>query len=264
MCRLAHPKLMKKAAFVLSLILLVSTLGGHAISAKAQDTKIYWGLSGYGNEQTPSPPTGAAEMLSKYGGMYVGDTAQKNIYLTFDLGYEAGHTAAVLDILKSNDIRAIFFLCSHYLGETQLVDRMISEGHTIGNHTDRHKDLPTLSEDGIREDIQGFDTKYKESGHTDTLSFFRPPCGTFDERTLRIAKEEFGLSTIMWSIAIKDWGKTPIDAVSSSDTLLKRIHPGAIILLHISNAGTPPMLERFVNNALSQGYSFGTPCQLSA
>jgi peptidoglycan-N-acetylmuramic acid deacetylase len=70
---------------------------------------------------------------------------------------------------------------------------------------------------------------------------------------LEVAKEN-DLKTMMWSIAIKDWGKAPIDATSSAQKIIKRIHPGAIILLHITNAGTPKMLEQLIPMLKDSGY----------
>ncbi|MCL2370857.1 MAG: polysaccharide deacetylase family protein [Firmicutes bacterium] len=248
-----------KKFFVVSILflLVLSALG------MTSDKTISWGLVHNENERTPGVPAGSAELLAEFDGLYVGNTGQKSIYLTFDLGYEAGYTAEVLDILKANNIKGVFFLCGHYLTETELVNRMIDEGHTIGNHTDRHKDLPTISAENIKKDIVDFDQKFVAAfgDKHPTMTFFRPPKGKFDRNTISIAKDQ-GLRTMMWTIAIKDWGKEPIPATSNAELIVRRIHPGAIILLHITNAGTPKMLEQLVPMALEKGYIFGVPSEL--
>ena len=248
-----------KRLVVMSFILLI-VAGSMAMTS---DKAISWGLTHRNNETTPGIPAGASELLAEYEGLYVGDTAQKKIYLTFDLGYEAGYTAEVLDILKANNIKGVFFLCGHYLNETDLVNRMIDEDHSIGNHTDKHKNLPNLSEEGIKKDIadfaEKFTTAFGDKNHA--ITFFRPPQGKLDRKTVRIAKDE-DLRTMMWSIAIKDWGKEPILSTSNAELMTKRIHPGAIILLHITNAGTPKMIEQFIPMALEKGYTFGTSAEL--
>ena len=66
---------------------------------------VSWGLSYHKNGTTPTVSALGAELLKKYDGMYVGDTSQKQVYLTFDLGYEAGYTADVLDILTEFQIK---------------------------------------------------------------------------------------------------------------------------------------------------------------
>ena len=248
----------KRITVLLTVSVIISLLVGFG-------SPVNWGLVPNQQEATPQPPKGGAELLDKYDAKFVGDTSSKTVYLTFDLGYEAGYTADVLDILKANDIKAIFFLCGHYLNETELVRRMLAEGHTIGNHTDKHKDLPTLNEAAILKDIVDFDTKFVDMYgqiNPDKLVFFRPPQGRIDDKSLKIAKNQ-GLTTLMWSIAIKDWGKDPIPSTHNANLISKRIHPGAIVLLHITNAGTPKMLAELIPMITDKGYRFGTPCQLA-
>jgi peptidoglycan-N-acetylmuramic acid deacetylase len=218
---------------------------------------VNWGLQHNTNERTPIAPASGVALLQQYDGFYVADTAEKKVFLTFDLGYEAGHTGAVLDVLKQNNIKAVFFLCGNYLQEKELVGRMIAEGHMIGNHTDRHKDLPALAEDEITKDIMSFQNKFMaEYQGAKPPVFFRPPKGRFDEKTLKIAASN-NLRAMLWSSAIVDWGKTPIDAKASANKIISRIHPGAIILFHIANAGTPKMLELLILQLKDKGYTIG-------
>ena len=75
----------------------------------------------------------------------MGDKESKNVYLTFDMGYEAGYTAKILDTLKANKVPACFFITAHYLNtQPDLVQRMIDEGHIVENQSpyaliDMHK-----------------------------------------------------------------------------------------------------------------------------
>ncbi len=211
---------------------------------------VSWGLSHHGNGTTPTVSEVGAKLLKEYDGMYVGDTSQKQVYFTFDLGYEAGYTADVLDILKEYQIKGVFFLCGNYLQQTELIARMQNEGHQIGNHTNKHRDLPSLSEDGIRRDIGDLQLPT-------TAKFFRPPQGRFDEKTLRIAKD-MGLRAVLWSLAIVDWQSKPkLDVQACTNKILERVHPGAIMLFHITNPGTPEMLRQVIPALQDKGYSFG-------
>ncbi|MCL2861634.1 MAG: polysaccharide deacetylase family protein [Firmicutes bacterium] len=246
----------KKMMIVVAVALaMVCLLNFTIISANAM-SPIDWGINPNTKEQTPTAGYDAEKVLHDNNGVFIRETEEKKVYLTFDLGYEAGYTDKVLDILKKHDIKAVFFLCSNYLKETELVDRMIADGHNIGNHTDKHKDLPKLSVDGITKDIADFDEKFYEKYPDHKMHFFRPPSGRFDNRSLKVANER-GLKTMMWSVAIVDWGKQPIDAAKSSDKIASRVHPGAIILLHISNSGTPKMLEQLLPKLEAKGYSVG-------
>ena len=211
---------------------------------------ISWGLTHHGNETVPTVSSAGAELLKKYDGLYVGDTSQKQVYLTFDLGYEAGYTAEVLDILKEFQIKGLFFLCGNYLQQTELLTRMQDEGHQIGNHTNKHRDLPTLNEAAIRKDLTDLQLPT-------TAKFFRPPQGRFDEKTLRVA-QEVGLRAVLWSVAIVDWQKSSkLDVVACTNKVLERVHPGAIMLFHITNAGTPEMLRALIPALRDKGYTFG-------
>ena len=238
-----------------------------AVDTTAFVPVINWGVTPNTREQTPGVPAGSKAMIEQYDGLYVNDSdaesGTKKVYLTFDLGYEAGYTEAVLDILNQNNIKGVFFLCGHYIDkESDLVNRMLAEGHMIGNHTDKHKDLPRLSDDGIKTDITAFNEMFAEKyPDRPAPTFFRPPQGRFDARTLKIAKEH-GMRTMLWSIAIVDWGKKPIDARACADKITGRIHPGAIVLFHITNSGTPEMLKLLIPQLVAKGYGFGSPGEL--
>ena len=105
-----------------------------------------WGLS---FRQEGMPPIGNAgrDQLARYDAAYIGNTEEKVLYLTFDAGYENGCTAQILDVLKANDVPAAFFLVGNYSEKNpDLVKRMVSEGHTVGNHTMHHYDMSKLSD----------------------------------------------------------------------------------------------------------------------
>jgi peptidoglycan-N-acetylmuramic acid deacetylase len=132
----------------------------------------------------------------------------------------------------------------------------------IGNHTNHHKDLPTLSNDGIKTDIMDFQNKFtSQYPNAKPPTFMRPPKGRFDEKTLTVARDN-NLRTMLWSIAIKDWGKSPIDHVASANLISKRIHNGAIILMHITNAGVPKTVENLLSLLTEKGYTIGNPTEI--
>ncbi len=65
----------------------------------------------------------------------MGNNNDKYVYLSFDEGYEAGYTSKILDTLKDNNVKVAFFITAHYLNtNSDLVKRMIDEGHIVGNH----------------------------------------------------------------------------------------------------------------------------------
>lgn len=105
---------------------------GTALSNKS----IGWGIKRAENHEQPDLGSTNKALIEKYGGIAMGNKDNKNVYLTFDMGYEAGYTAKILDTLKANKVPACFFITAHYLNtQPDLVKRMIDEGHIVGNQS---------------------------------------------------------------------------------------------------------------------------------
>lgn len=105
-------------------------------SSSLNNQKIGWGIKRNDNHNQPDLGANNKKLIEKYNGIALGNSEEKKIYLTFDLGYEAGYTANILDVLKEKNVSATFFITAHYLNSaSELVERMISEGHIVGNHT---------------------------------------------------------------------------------------------------------------------------------
>lgn len=97
--------------------------------------KIGWGIKRNDNHEQPDVGSKNREILDKYNGYCLGNKDSKKVYLTFDEGYEAGYTEKILAVLKENDVKATFFITAHYVNtKPELVQKMIDEGHIIGNH----------------------------------------------------------------------------------------------------------------------------------
>ena len=96
--------------------------------------KIGWGIKRKDNHDQPDLGDTNEKLIKKYNGIAIGNDKDKSIYLTFDAGYEAGYTTAILDSLKEKNVKATFFITAHYLNTAEeLVKRMIDEGHVVGN-----------------------------------------------------------------------------------------------------------------------------------
>ena len=113
------------------------------------NTKVAYGM---GVEvDSENRPLGAIQAQQQYGdmgGLFIGDSTAKRLWLTFDEGYENGCTAGILDTLKEKNVKAVFFVTRDYCERNpELVKRMIAEGHTFWNHTWRHPSLPEDSPD---------------------------------------------------------------------------------------------------------------------
>ena len=90
-----------------------------------------WGLS-FSAQNEPPKGNATAEELLEHNAYFIGNTSKKEVYITFDVGYEAGNMESILDTLKANDVKGLFFITAHYLNtSSDIVKRMIDEGHTV-------------------------------------------------------------------------------------------------------------------------------------
>ena len=222
-----------------------------------------WGLSF--QEEGKAPVIDAdREKLQELGGYYLGNEEDKKIYLTFDAGYENGNTEKILDALKENGVKAAFFLVGNYL-ETcpEIVKRMMAEGHIVGNHTYHHKDMATLTtKDAFMKELTDLEELYKEIIGSDMPKFYRPPQGKYSEEQLRWAKEQ-GYKTCFWSLAYVDWDEKKQPAREQAmEKLIKRIHPGAIVLLHSTSSTNAEIMDDIIKEWKNMGYTFGELTEL--
>lgn len=217
-----------------------------------------WGLSFQEEGKAPVIDVDK-DMLKELDAYYLGDEEGKKIYLTFDAGYENGYTEKILDALKENNVKATFFLVGNYL-ETcpEIVKRMEAEGHIVGNHTYHHKDMAQLTtEDAFLKELTEFELLYKEITGKELVKLYRPPQGKFSENQLQWAKDA-GYKTCFWSLAYVDWDdKKQPTKEEAMDKLTRRIHPGAIVLLHSTSSTNGEIMSDIIKTWKDMGYSFG-------
>jgi len=216
-----------------------------------------WGICRKGEDRIPEADPGTPALLSKYGGLYLGDTEKKEIYLTFDEGYENGYTSKILDVLRDNNVKAVFFITGPYLKEhPDLVERMLGEGHTVGNHTIHHPSLPSLGDRDLEEEIQGLDRAFYEK-FGKHMSFLRPPKGEYSERTLVIT-QKLGYTNLFWSFAYDDWYRDKIRGPEYAyNKVMNNLHNGAVLLLHAVSKDNADALDMIIKGAREKGYEFG-------
>lgn len=225
----------------------------------ASAEEFHWGFKKAQDEVPPDAGAAFNDILEKHGALYKGNPDEKNIYLTFDNGYEAGHTESILDTLKEENVYATFFLTGHYLtSATPLVKRMVKDGHIIGNHSYDHPNMANLSEDGMKDEWHRFDQKLKELTKVERTVYVRPPKGIFNEKLLAYGNE-LGYRHIFWSVAFVDWHEDkPKGKDYAYNELMKQLHPGALILMHTVSPDNAEALPDFIRAAKKQGYTFKT------
>ena len=221
----------------------------------ADNTKIGYGQGTATDEK--NRPVDAVQFNSRYGDLdaFALSEDEKRIIITFDQGYENGYTAKILDTLKEKDVQAIFFLTGPYAKtESALVQRMIDEGHVLGNHGMTHASLPTLSDENAKEEIMSLHN-YVMNNYGYQMQYFRCPCGEYSEKALETA-QQCGYKTLFWSSAYVDW-KT--DQQPSPQEGLRKLteaaHGGEILLLHSVSSTNAEILGDLIDSFRAMGYT---------
>lgn len=216
---------------------------------------------GYGQgTQTDSKnrTVGALDFNARYGDLNACaiDEDSDKLTLTFDQGYENGYTSKILDTLKEKNVRAVFFLLQDYAEKNpELVQRMIDEGHTVGNHSVHHYSMPGLGQADCEEEIMGFH-RYMQENYDCEMTLFRPPMGEFSEFSLGVTSN-CGYKTVMWSFAYADWDvNNQPDKQQSLEKLVNAAHPGAIYLLHSVSETNAEILGDMIDGIREQGFEF--------
>lgn len=223
-----------------------------------------WGLSFQTEGRTPQGNASAAE-LKKYDTYFCGDEDQPVIYLTFDAGYENGYTAQILDVLRSHNAPAAFFLVGNYLQqEPELVQRMLDEGHIVGNHTWSHPDIATVqTKEALEEQLTKLEDLFRDVTGREMSKYYRPPQGKYSQDNLELA-QSLGYTTVFWSLAYVDWYENDQPTRDQAFAkLIPRIHNGAVVLLHSTSRTNAEILDELLTAWEDLGYRFGTLDELT-
>jgi len=173
-----------------------------------------------------------------------GSVEKKQIALTFDDGPLPPYSDQILDILQSRKVQATFFVCGKDVEKhPQIVRRIHSDGHTIGNHTWSHPYLYFMSREKITEEIDRTQNAiHQATGYTPKL--FRPPYGGRWFGLYPVLRDR-GLHLVQWSVSGDDW---KVGAVDIAATVRNGLRPGAVILLHDGRQKPGGYLQRFLRN----------------
>jgi len=253
---------LKRAAVWAACLLLILGVEWMPVdSAKAEaagSNPYHFGFKKSRNQELASiNEEGFKGILQKHGAIFLGDVTKKELYLTFDNGYENGYTAKILDVLKEHRVPAIFFVTGHYVkDQPELVKRIVDEGHLVGNHSWSHPDMSQISSQRLTEELDKVKAEVSQLTSQKDMRYLRPPRGIFNDRILGESKE-LGYTSVFWSVAYKDWDtKAQRGEQYAYDSVMSQLHPGAVILLHSVSSDNAAALGRIIKAAKEQGYEF--------
>lgn len=189
----------------------------------------------------------------------------KYVTLTFDDGPDPIYTPQILDVLAEKDVKATFFLVGNHASKyPSIVERIHTEGHSIGNHTNSHRSLVPLSKAATYGEIMLAEEAIEAiTGEKPTL--FRPPRGVYSKYARELLKDK-RYTIVLWDVSSQDWEETRHTDIVKN--IMNRTQPGSIMLFHdsgnvISSSGgnrsnTVKALPVIIDGLIERGYSFIT------
>lgn len=177
------------------------------------------------------------------------------VALTLDDG-PGSHAMELMDYFASRNVKVTFFMIGSDVGNyPKSVQRMVDEGHEIGNHTMNHKQLTAVKKDrALKEIEEGAKAIEDVAGVPPTV--WRPPYGDSTQEQ-RIAA---GMPTVLWNIDTLDWKYKDADRVANE--ILNGASNGNIILVHEIYKTTLEGIKKAVDKLVAKGVRFVTSTTL--
>lgn len=190
-----------------------------------------------------------------------GPKAKREIALTFDDAPDSIFTPKILDILKDKGVKATFFVVGWRVkAYPDVVKRIVTEGHVIGNHTFSHSNLTKLNATQFHDQIIKTDQLIeKYTGFTPIL--VRPPYGKITDSEVQWLLNQHR-EIVNWNVDSEDWKGLNSSQVTTN--ILKHVHPGSIILQHSGTgtggdlSGTVNALPKIIDDLRSEGFKLVT------
>ena len=177
---------------------------------------------------------------------------RKKVALTFDDVPNEEYTAMLLDGLKERGVKATFFVLGQEAeNHPELMERMVEEGHLIGNHTYSHVNLSQLTDSAAREEIEKANqTIERYTGQP--VCFLRPPFGAGKKEL----EQELEMIQVLWTVDTMDWACQ--DEGKICETVFSQVKDGSIILMHDEYLPTVRAALSVIDCMQEQGYEFVT------
>lgn len=203
------------------------------------------------DQMTPT----TVEVQSKKIPIYSVQTDEKVVALSFDAAWGNEDTAKILSILEKNDVKATFFMTGGWVDQFPEDVKAIAEaGHTLGNHSQNHKNMSQLSAEECKEELMSVHNKVKELTGVE-MELFRPPYGDYDDLVVDTAFE-IGYYPIQWSVDSLDWKDYGVQNIIDTVVNHKALENGAIILMHNGAKYTAEALQGVIDGLKEKGYTF--------
>jgi peptidoglycan-N-acetylglucosamine deacetylase len=181
-----------------------------------------------------------------------GLTDEKSVSITFDDGPDPAKTPIILELLKRYEVQATFFcIGKNIAGNEQLLKQVIEQGHLLGNHSYSHSKWFDLFTSGrMKAELLETDRLIKNVTGNSPL-FFRPPFGVVNPMVSNALKN-MHWQVVCWNIRSLD--TLNMDPRKIRHKILRKLQPGAIILLHDFTTFSEQHLDELIIGIRDAGY----------
>ncbi len=187
------------------------------------------------------------------------NTTKRVVALTFDDGPDPRYTGNLLEVLRSRQVKATFFMLGMRVEENPgLAKQVHAAGHELGNHSYSHPRMIFRTPAFVRDEIEKTDRLLEAAGAT-APRLFRAPYGQ-QLLTVPYVLSRMGKANIRWNVDPEDFSAGDSGAIASS--VLSHVGPGSIILLHDNHPHTAAAVDRIVEELSARGFGFVTVGEL--
>lgn len=214
---------------------------------------------------TPEP--NACATTARYLGqdLEVVPTTTKIAVLTFDGGASSTGVSSILSTLAARHAAATFFLTGDFVRDHPGATTAIAAAHPVGNHTDDHLDLTTLSSTAVVRQVRDGAAAIEAATGRPPGPWFRFPYGARDARVIALVNDECYVS-VRWTVDSLGWKGTSggMTTATVRDRVLAAARPGMVVLMHVGanpDDGTTldaAALPSIIDGLRARGYSFVT------
>ncbi|HHU09804.1 MAG TPA: polysaccharide deacetylase family protein [Intrasporangiaceae bacterium] len=195
-------------------------------------------------------------------------TTRKVVALTFDGGASNAGAQRILDTLAAHDVPATFFLTGRFAQTYPGLSRTIGSRYPVGNHSQSHPDLTTLSRAAAVDEIRAGRASIKQYAGVESRPLFRFPFGARNATVIGLVNDECYVA-YRWTVDTLGWKGTSggMSAATVHDRVLDSLQPGQIVLMHL---GAHPQdgstldadaLPRIIESIRARDYTFVTLTQ---
>lgn len=188
-------------------------------------------------------------------------TGRKQVALTFDDGPHPEWTPKFMDLLRSKNVKATFFVIGPNMEKHPEIGKLLADyGFEIGNHTMTHPQFRSKSVEAVREELGNTNEIIKSVSGVKDVTIMRPPFGQYPKNVQEVTKE-LGLRIVTWNIDTDDWRATTNEDRMTS-LVMEGLKDGAIILMHDRSEKAYNTTARIIDDIRAKGYEFVTVSEL--